>query len=86
MPGTGPGMTWRAWCKQTGNVEGSITLEKKAWTPSEEIKVPGPDERTLVHHGGERLEWQVVGRYSIMSLRGEGHHAAKAGRSIAHYS
>ena len=39
----------------------SITLEKKAWTPPEEIKVPGPDEKALVHHGGEKLEWQVVG-------------------------
>jgi len=26
-----------------------------------EILVPGPDARALVHHGGERLEWQVVG-------------------------
>jgi hypothetical protein len=26
----------------------------------EEIPVPGPDERALVHHGGDRLEWQVV--------------------------
>ena len=24
------------------------------------IKVPGPDERTLMHHGGDKLEWQVV--------------------------
>ncbi len=38
----------------------TITLEKKkAWTPMQEIKVPGPDERALVHHDGERLEWQV---------------------------
>ena len=40
--------------------EGTITLEKKPWTPMEEIPVPGPDERALVHHGGDRLEWQVV--------------------------
>jgi dihydroorotase len=40
--------------------EGTITLEKKPWTPMAEILVPGPDERALVHHGGERLEWQVV--------------------------
>jgi dihydroorotase len=39
---------------------GTITLEKKAWTPMAEILVPGPDEKALVHHGGERLEWQVV--------------------------
>ena len=24
------------------------------------IKVPGPDERTLVHHGGDKPESQVV--------------------------
>jgi hypothetical protein len=24
------------------------------------IEVPGPDERALVHRGGERLEWRVV--------------------------
>jgi len=35
--------------------------EDKPWTAPEEIKVPGPDEKALVHHGGERLEWQVVG-------------------------
>jgi dihydroorotase len=39
----------------------TITLEKKPWTAPEEILVPGPDEKALVHHGGERLEWQVVG-------------------------
>ena len=41
--------------------EGIITLEKCAWIPPAEIKVAGEDERALVHHGGERLEWQVVG-------------------------
>jgi dihydroorotase len=40
--------------------QGTITLEKKPWTPPEEVPVPGPDEKALVHHGGERLEWQVV--------------------------
>jgi hypothetical protein len=49
---------WRqTLCRQT---KASITLEKKAWTPIEKILVPGPDEKALVHHGGERLEWQVV--------------------------
>jgi hypothetical protein len=28
--------------------------------PPEEIKVPGPDERALVHHGGEKMTWGVV--------------------------
>jgi dihydroorotase len=35
--------------------EGTMTLEKGEWEPPEEIKVPGPDERPLVHHGGERI-------------------------------
>jgi hypothetical protein len=26
----------------------------------EEVKVPGPDERALIYHGGETLAWQVV--------------------------
>ena len=30
-------------------------------TPPEEVLVPGDDKRALIHHGGERLEWQVVG-------------------------
>jgi dihydroorotase len=38
----------------------TITLEKRAWTVPEEIKVPGPDERALVHHGGETMAWRVV--------------------------
>lgn len=40
--------------------DGTITLEKKPWTPMEEILVPGPDAKAPVHHGGERWEWQVV--------------------------
>jgi dihydroorotase len=40
--------------------EGIIMLEKRAWIPPAEINVAGEDERALVHHGGERLEWQVV--------------------------
>jgi dihydroorotase len=41
--------------------EGTITLEKREWTVPEEVKVPGPDERALVHHGGETMVWGVVG-------------------------
>jgi dihydroorotase len=41
--------------------QGTITLDKWLWTPIEQFLVPGPDEKALVHHGGERLEWQVVG-------------------------
>src|SRR5262249_29864083 len=38
----------------------TITLAKQPWVAPAEIKVAGPDERALVHHGGETLEWQVV--------------------------
>jgi dihydroorotase len=41
--------------------EETITLEKREWTVPEEIAVPGPDERALVHHGGETMVWGVVG-------------------------
>jgi dihydroorotase len=40
--------------------EGTITLAKKPWVAPEEVKVPGPDEKALIHHGGETLQWQVV--------------------------
>lgn len=40
--------------------EGSITLEKKVWVPPEKVEVPGPDACALVHHGGEKLDWQVT--------------------------
>jgi hypothetical protein len=40
--------------------DGTITLERREGVP-EEIKVPGPDERALVHHGRERMAWKVVG-------------------------
>ena len=39
----------------------TITLEKKPWVVPEEIAVPGPDARALIHHGGETMTWQVVG-------------------------
>src|SRR5262245_30672360 len=40
----------------------TITLEKRPWRVPEEITVDGPDERALVHHGGDTLQWQVVGQ------------------------
>jgi dihydroorotase len=40
--------------------EDKITLEKSPWTAPVEIKVAGPDERTLLYRGGETIEWQVV--------------------------
>src|SRR5262249_59466283 len=39
--------------------EATITLEKRPWRVPEEIKVNGPDERALIHHGGETLQWQA---------------------------
>jgi dihydroorotase len=40
--------------------EETITLEKRVWVVPEEIEVEGADERALVHHGGETLQWQVA--------------------------
>jgi dihydroorotase len=39
----------------------TITLLKRPWRVPEEITVEGPDERALIHHGGDMLEWRVVG-------------------------
>lgn len=38
----------------------TITLEEQAWTVPEEVKVDGPEERALVHRGGETIKWRVV--------------------------
>jgi dihydroorotase len=38
----------------------TITLERTPWTAPEDVKVDGPDERALVHRGGETIEWKVV--------------------------
>jgi dihydroorotase len=38
----------------------TITLEERAWTAPEEVRVDGPDERALVYRGGETIEWRVV--------------------------
>ena len=40
--------------------EDKIALEKAPWTAPVEVKVAGPDERTLLYRGGETIEWQVV--------------------------
>jgi dihydroorotase len=37
-----------------------ITLEKSAWAAPEEVKLEGPDEKSLVYRGGETIEWNVV--------------------------
>src|SRR5271163_4628935 len=41
--------------------EDKIVLEKSPWTAPVEVKVAGPDERTLLYRGGETIEWKVVG-------------------------
>jgi dihydroorotase len=38
----------------------TITLEKRPWVAPSEVAVEGPDERALIYHGGETLQWQVV--------------------------
>ena len=38
----------------------TITLERIAWTAPEDVKVEGPEERALVHRGGESIQWKVV--------------------------
>jgi len=40
--------------------ETTITLKKSPWTPPQEIKVEGPDEKALIYRGGETIEWKVV--------------------------
>ncbi len=38
----------------------TITLERSVWTAPEEIRIDGPEERALVHRGGETMQWKVV--------------------------
>jgi dihydroorotase len=38
----------------------TITLEKAEWTAPEEVRIDGPEERALVHRGGEKMSWKVV--------------------------
>src|SRR5579872_6177413 len=38
----------------------TITLERTGWTAPEEVEVDGPDERALIHRGGEKIQWKVV--------------------------
>jgi len=40
--------------------EDKIVLEKSPWTAPVEVRVAGPDERTLLYRGGETIEWKVV--------------------------
>ncbi len=38
----------------------TITLERSAWTAPAEMKVDGPEERALIHRGGESIPWRVA--------------------------
>jgi dihydroorotase len=38
----------------------TITLERSAWSAPAEMAVDGPDERALIHRGGETIPWRVV--------------------------
>jgi len=38
----------------------TIALERVTWTAPDEVKVDGPEERALVHRGGETIQWKVV--------------------------
>ncbi len=38
----------------------TITLERASWTAPEDVKIDGPEERALVHRGGETIQWKVV--------------------------
>ncbi len=38
----------------------TITLERNDWTAPEEMKIDGPEERALIHRGGETIPWKIV--------------------------
>jgi dihydroorotase len=38
----------------------TITLERNNWTAPEDMKIDGPEERALIHRGGEVIPWKVV--------------------------
>jgi dihydroorotase len=38
-----------------------LTLERTPWIAPEEVRVPGPEERALIYHGGEKIPWKVIG-------------------------
>jgi dihydroorotase len=40
--------------------EATVTLEAAPWTAPEEVAVEGPDERALIHRGGEAIKWRVA--------------------------
>jgi dihydroorotase len=38
----------------------AITLERSAWQVPAEMKIEGPEERALIHRGGESIPWRVA--------------------------
>jgi dihydroorotase len=38
----------------------TITLERQTWTAPEDVRIDGPEERALVHRGGESISWKVI--------------------------
>ena len=38
----------------------TITLEQQSWTAPEDVRVDGPEERALIHRGGENISWKVT--------------------------
>ena len=38
----------------------TITLERTGWTAPEDIRIEGPEERVLIHRGGEAIPWKVA--------------------------
>lgn len=38
----------------------AITLERQTWTAPQDIRIAGPEERALVHRGGETIQWKVT--------------------------
>jgi dihydroorotase len=40
--------------------EERITLERASWTAPDEIRIDGPEERALIHRGGENIPWKVI--------------------------
>jgi len=38
----------------------TITLERNDWTAPEEMKIDGPEERALIHRGGETIPWNII--------------------------
>jgi dihydroorotase len=38
----------------------TITLERAEWVAPDAVRIDGPEERALIHRGGEKISWKVV--------------------------